>query len=97
MLDVGNLLAHFSLITHWRRRPEKLARLRKRLLEHYAKARDEHAADRSESAAWYEAVSLARLAVMQFQSGHGTRGKELASDGLRLLEPQDSNAERLIA
>ena len=97
MLDVGNLLAHVSLITHWRRRPEKLARLRKRLLEHYAKARDEHPADRSESAVWYEAVSLARLAVMQFQRGHGTRGKELASYGLRLLEPQDSNAERLIA
>ncbi len=95
MLDLGNFTAHVHLITHWRRRPEKLARLRDRLLREYAKAAGEPVSSFHARYRWYEAVALARLAIHQARRARRERSLELVeAAGLVLFESESRDAVR---
>lgn len=95
MLDLGNFIAHVHLITHWRQRPEKIARLRDRLLREYAKAAGEPASIFLARYRWYEAVALARLAIHQARRARCERSLELVdAAGLVLNDSETRDAAR---
>lgn len=86
MLDVGNFLAHMHLMTHWRRRPEKLGRVRRRLLSAYGNFRGEALEALVERARWYEAVALARLSVFRAMADEADFGLHLVQAARGLIE-----------
>lgn len=75
-LDVGNLLAHLMVLSHWRRHPEKLLRVRERVTRHYCRRRAWQPGELS-NMDWYETASLLRLAAIQASRGNGPLAQEL--------------------
>jgi thiamine kinase-like enzyme len=85
MLDIGNFIAHMHLMKHWQRRPEKLARVRRRFLHDYAGNTGKDTADYVIRERWYEAVALARIAILQARARKTSLSKHLVRDAQKLL------------
>ena len=95
MLDIGNLLAHLHVITHWRRRPAKLERLRARILRGYAAVAGRPVETYATRAAWYESVALTRLAAIQLRRGKPALAPDLLAEARRCLSPSVSDFTRV--
>lgn len=87
LLDAGNFLAHLHLMGHWQKRPDKLARLRRRFLRRWSRLRTRPEDDLEEKARWFEAVALARLAAMQAQRGTPELAIHIVDQAETLMKP----------